>query len=160
MSLYLTFFLHVASPLDPLVPFQSPIVEQVPTVDRVTAVEWVPTFEQVPIVEPIPAFEQVLAIEQAPVVEHVPVVPELIPITNSSIPSAKPSINSPIPPANIDAVSIPQKPPLRRSQRSSKAPSYLQSYKCSSIFCDQSAPLHLVHQVRFFNFIRYQISFV
>ena len=126
MSLYLTFFLHVASPLDPLVPFQSPIVEQVPTVDRVTAVEWVPTFEQVPIVEPIPAFEQVPAIEQALVVEHVPVVPELIPITNSSIPSAEPSTNSPIPPANIDVVSIPQKPPLRRSQRSSKAPSYLQ----------------------------------
>lgn len=66
-------------------------------------------------------------------------VPMSIPLSGSSNPSPPDSI----PTTSVDSAAIPSLslvpsyPPLRKPNRITKPPSYLQDYKCSSIVCDK-----------------------
>ena len=117
----------MASPHNPLVSFPTsdPITNTIPAQDYV-----------------IPSANE--PISTAPIPDLVPSPSSLLPILESQSPNEVVSMpnsntipgNHAIP--NVDVDVVPLNPSLRRPQRISKLPAYLQSYKCSLVHCDQS----------------------
>ena len=113
-------FPSVASPHDPLLSFPSYvfIIDSIPAQVQVSP-STSKSISNTPIPDPVSSSLPIL--DQSPT--------EVV-----SIPT--PPILADIAP-HLDIV--PPSPSLRRSQRVSKPPAYLQSYKCNSVQCDQSS---------------------
>ena len=110
-----------------------------------------PTFDLV--TDAIPAPDQVIpptskSISTAPIPDPIPSLSSTLPVLDQLQIEVPPMSNpphvsgsSPMPTSivdvapNLDTVTL--TPSLRRSQRVSKPSTYLQSYKCSSVLCDQ-----------------------
>ena len=124
----------VASPHNPLVSFPTSdsITDAIPAQDQVIQSESEP-ISTAPIPDPIPShFSSLLVLETQSPNEVVSMPPSDHVPGNPTTPNADADV---VP--NLDIV--PPNPSLRSSQRISKPLAYLQSYKCSSIHCDQSS---------------------
>ena len=126
-------FPSMASPLDPLFSFPNSdsMTNPIPTQDPIS-----PIVDE--SISTIPNLDSVL-----PYTSTLPIPESQSPSRDVSMPSTDIVPSSPIVPTvdipprslinpSVDVVS------LRKSQRTSKPPAYLQSYKCSSVTCDQS----------------------
>ncbi|XP_065617414.1 uncharacterized protein LOC136062367 [Quercus suber] len=120
-------YLWVASPHDPLISF--------PHSDFILAQDSVIPSADMPILSD--SFSDVAPSSPSVLESQLPNEVAFVP--NSSIPLSIPFAATDIVPT-LDVAPIPSS--LRRSQRVSKPLAYLQSYKCSSVHCDQSTHLH------------------
>ena len=124
-------FPSIASPHDPLISFPTSdlVTDAIPAPDQVIP----PTSESIftaPIPDPIPSLSSTFLVLDQLQIE----------VPSTSNPPHM-SGSSPIPTTIVDVAPnldiVTSTPSLRRSQRFFKPPTYLQSYKCSSVLCDQ-----------------------
>ena len=124
-------FPSVASPYDPLIFFPTfdLVTDAIPAPDQVIP----PTFESIstaPIPNPTPSLSSTF-----PVLDQLPIeVPSMSNLPHVSGGSPIPTTVTDVAPNLNTGTSTPS---LRRSQRVSKPPTYLQSYKCSLVLSDQ-----------------------
>jgi len=146
-------FPSVASPFDPLnsFPHFDSIEDPIPIQNPISTTDTLPV-PTIPIQDSVPITTPVPNLPSPPISDSINPPDSSFPFTDSQPPAADTSIPSAdiipsptiVPSTNL--VPVANNPPLRRSQRTSKPPTYLESYKCSSTTCDQSA--HFIPSIK------------